>query len=294
MEGKKSFSPEGNMVPMSNNEFHKLSSFIKDKFGIKLTLEKKILLQGRLQRRLRLLNLSSFKEYNNYLFSRIGQIKEIEDLINAVSTNKTDFFRERAHFDFLFSHGLDDLIVHKGKRMISVWSAGCSSGEEPYTIAMTINEYKTLNPRFDFKILATDVSQEMLQIAKLGIYSLNKVPTIPDHMLRKYFYRGKNTYSGKMKVQSVIRQKIDFKHFNLATSDYGSQGKHDIIFCRNVLIYFDRKLQHEILVKLCHQLKPGGFLFVGHSESLIGFSLPLTQIKPTVYFKHTPEANSDG
>ncbi len=276
---------QGSIV-LKQKEFLVLSDFIMKNFGIKMPASKKSLLQGRLQKRLKALNFSDFKEYTDYLFSLEGRQNEVAHLISEVSTNKTDFFREKIHFDFLSSQGLDEYLKKKkDKKYLSVWSAGCSTGEEPYSLAIMLNEYKLRNPEMDYSILATDISPKVLKHAQQGIYEVSKVETVSDSMLKRYFQRGKNEYSNKVRVKKNLSSKIIFQSFNLKSSAYHAMGKHDLIFCRNVLIYFERALQFQILNQLCYQLNPGGYLFLGHSESVIGFKLPIQQIKPTIFVK---------
>ncbi|MGD2035783.1 MAG: CheR family methyltransferase [Bacteroidales bacterium] len=269
---------------LHDKEYLRLSSYIMSQYGIKLPPIKKSLLQGRLQKRLKALDLKNFKEYTDYLFSAAGQKEEIAHMIDAVSTNKTDFFREPIHFKFLLEAGIKEYTAGNSKRL-SVWSAGCSSGEEPYSIAMTLKEYSLHNPGVDFQIIATDISNGVLEHAGIGIYNIEKIEMIPLDLRKKYLLKGKNAYKNKVRIHPEIRKKITFQKFNLVSSKYSSIGKQDFIFCRNVLIYFERELQNRILSQLCQQLFTGGYLFLGHSESITGFDLPLKQIKPTIFRK---------
>jgi chemotaxis protein methyltransferase CheR len=272
-------------ISLHHSEFVRLSSFIMDHFGIKLPPAKKTLLECRLQKRLKVLQIGTFKEYTDYVLSSRGQYEEVSYMIDAVSTNKTDFFREPLHFDFLVRQGIHDYLELSGKQKLSVWSAGCSSGEEPYTIAMVLNELISANTSFDFNIMATDIADSVLRHAVTGIYNEEKTQVIPYNYKKKYLLKGKNAFEHKMKVSAEIRDKIEFRKYNLLSSDYSLVGKFDIIFCRNVLIYFDREIQYRILDQFCRVLKKGGYLFLGHTESINGFSLPLRPIKPTIYTK---------
>jgi chemotaxis protein methyltransferase CheR len=272
-------------ISLEDNEYIRLSDFIVSQYGIKLPPNKKSLLQGRLQKRLRTLQFSNFKDYVDYLFSLQGLQDEVPNMIDAVSTNKTDFFRELNHFDFLTNQGLRAYIETSRKNKLSIWSAGCSSGEEPYSIAMTLKEFSITRLNFDFDILATDISESVIQHAIVGIYNEDKVLMLPESIRHKYLLKGKNEYKNKVRITSELRNKITFKKFNLISNEYSSLRKFDIIFCRNVMIYFERDVQYRILRQFCRILNPGGFLFIGHSESITGFSLPLTQIKPTIFFK---------
>jgi chemotaxis protein methyltransferase CheR len=277
-------------VKLEDHEYLRLSSFIKSQFGIKLPPNKRTLIQCRLQKRLKSLHHSSFKEYVSYLFSPHGLLEEVSCMIDAISTNKTDFFREPVHFDFLLEKGIRDYSEKTKKNKLAIWSAGCSSGEEPYTIAMVMKEFAAENPLFDFNILATDISDSVLQHALVGIYTEEKTQTIPLIYKKKYLLKGKNGYTNKVRVTPELRAKIDFRKYNLLSYDYSTLGKFDIIFCRNVMIYFDREVQYRLLEQFCKNLNPGGYLFLGHSESITGYSLPLRHIQPTIFLKTKSES----
>jgi chemotaxis protein methyltransferase CheR len=270
---------------LSVNDFNRLSKFIMTEYGIKMPPEKKIMLQGRLQRRLKALNMNDFKEYVEYVFSSAGQSEEVIHMMDVVSTNKTDFFREPLHFDFLLSEGLPELVFERQYKNLSIWSAGSSSGEEAYTISIVLSEYIEKNPGLDFSITASDISTKMLKKASEAIYHEDKVADIPLVIKKKYFLRSKNREEKKVKVILPLRDKVSFYRQNLLYLQLASKPEHHIIFCRNVLIYFDRENQFKILTNLCSYLKPGGFLFLGHSESITGFDLPLKNIRPTIFRK---------
>ena len=270
---------------LGTGEFNRLSKFIMNEYGIKMPPEKKVMLQSRLQRRLKALNLTNFKEYVDYVFSPAGQIEEVIHMMDVVSTNKTDFFRESAHFDYLLTDALPELLSIHQYRNINILSAGCSSGEEPYTIAITLSEYKEKHTGFDFSIDASDISTQMLNIAAMGIYSEEKIKEVPHAIKVKYFLRSKNREEKKVRIIPQLRNKIRFFRQNLLQMPSGQAPEYQIIFCRNVLIYFDRENQLSILSRLCSQLIDGGFLFLGHSESITGFDLPVVHIKPTIFKK---------
>ena len=274
-------------IQLEDPDFQRLSSYIMSQFGIKLPPNKKTLLQCRLQKRLKTLQHNSFKEYVDYVFSTKGQQDEVWNMIDAVSTNKTDFFREPQHFEFLLDQGIEEYLQQTGKNRLSVWSAGCSSGEEPYTLSMILKEASQSGRFFDFNIVATDISESVLQHAVVGIYKEEKTHTIPDSYKKKYLLRGKNNYENRVRISSQLRSKVEFMKYNLLTADYSSLGRFDIIFCRNVMIYFEREVQQRLLKQFCKILNPGGYLFIGHSESITGFTLPLKHIKPTIFKKLT-------
>lgn len=272
-------------ISLSDTEFYKLSSFIYSNFGIKLPLSKKVLLEGRLQKRLRATNFSTFKEYIDYVFSDAGA-GEIIHMIDEVSTNKTDFFREAAHFDFLKEIVLPEHVIENDRNPIKIWSSAASSGEEIYTIAITVGEYNLRNsPKVDYSVLGTDISVEILNKAVNAIYLEERVVNIPLEIKRRYFLRSKNKEKRTVKIIPEIRSKTTFQRLNLMDESYSVSDNYDVIFCRNVLIYFDKKTQEDVVRKLCLKLRTGGYFFLGHSESIIGFDLPLKQIKPTIYKK---------
>jgi chemotaxis protein methyltransferase CheR len=273
------------LVSLGDRDFNRLSTYIMSHYGIKLPPAKKTLVQCRLQKRLRAYNMISFSDYIDFLFSSAGRETELSHMIDEISTNKTDFFREAIHFDFLIQTGLNEYLSKTGKKRISVWSAGCSSGEEPYTIAIILKEYAKLQRNIDFTITATDISARVLQMGMQGIYHENKVSVIPYGLKKEYFLRGKNDYNQQVRVNSDIRKAVSFSQFNLLSSDYTSFGMFDIIFCRNVLIYFEREVQYRIISKLCSQLNSGGYLFLGHSDTTMGFTLPLKTVQPSIFNK---------
>jgi chemotaxis protein methyltransferase CheR len=270
---------------LSDAEFRKLSQFIMTEYGIKMPFEKKIMLQSRLQKRLKALNISCFKDYIEYLFSPHGMSEEVIHMMDVVSTNKTDFFRESAHFDYLLSTALPSLYNELGIRNLKIWSAGCSSGEEPYTLAITLSEYKEIHPGFDFSILASDISTKMLQTGVNAVYPEEKVIDIPLTLKKKYLLKSKNREEKKVKIIPSLRNKVEYKRINLLELTPEHQPQFEIIFCRNVLIYFDRPIQYKILKVLCSNIIQGGFLFLGHSESITGLELPVKQLIPTVFIK---------
>lgn len=277
-----------NKVDLLEKDFNRLSKFIHAELGIKMPAVKKVLIESRLQKRLRWLDIETFGEYCDYLLSPRGREVELTNFINKITTNKTDFFREPAHFNYLNDQILPDLIKSwRGERgQLTVWSAGCSSGEEPYTLAMVLDHYKEQNTRlaFDYSILGTDISMEALRTAISGVYSESRIQPLTLEMKKKYLLRSKAKERQLVKIVHNLRKKVNFKILNFMDKKY-SIGKMDIIFCRNVIIYFNKKVQEQTLLKLCDNLKPGGYFFQGHSESIHGFKLPLKNVYPTIYQK---------
>ncbi len=275
---------------LSQKDFLRVSRFIHEECGIKMTESKKVMLEARFQKRLRALDMKSFGEYCDYLFSPEGMECELHHMIDAVTTNKTDFFREPSHFEFLVDIVLPEMIVLRGSsvgRKITIWSAGCSTGEEPYTLAMLINEFAERNAGcgFAWSILATDISTKVLEKAKQAVFESERVTPIPDPLKRKYLLRSKDRNRGLVRIVPELRKTVWFRRLNFMDEDFGMREMIDVIFCRNVIIYFDRPTQTRLLNKFCRQLVPGGYLFLGHSETLHGMDLPLVQVIPTIYRK---------
>jgi chemotaxis protein methyltransferase CheR len=266
-------------------EFNRISEFINQNFGIKLPDHKRIMLQGRLLNRLVKLNFDNFKEYTDYVFSEHGKIQEQQHMIDAISTNKTDFFRESVHFDYLRETVFPEIIEKKLIKPINIWSTACSSGEEAYTIAMVAQDYFGKFSKYDFNILATDISIRMLEKAKTAIYPIQLTMPIPLETKKKYLLKSKDPNKAEVRIIKMLRDKISFEWHNLIDKEYKFQREFDIIFCRNVLIYFSKKDQLHVLNNLTKKLKSGGYLFLGHSESIAQFDLPLQSVSQTVYKK---------
>lgn len=274
-------------ITLLNKEFTRLSDFIYKECGIKMPPVKKILLESRLQKRLKTLHLETFREYCDYLISPEGKNNELPAFIDRITTNKTDFFRNPAHFDFFSKTILPEYINNGGGSSFNVWSAGCSTGEEPYSVAIALEEFKRIRQlgSFDFSILATDISKEVLLKAKRAVYTEEQVAVIPLALKKKYLLKSKDKQRQLVKIIPELRSCIRYGFVNLVSSDYEVKTMFDVIFCRNVLIYFDKKTQDMILNNLIKYLKPGGYLFLGHSESLLETSLVLDSVAPTVYRK---------
>jgi len=285
MEKQPSSTDYFKMNKLSDDEFKKLSKFIFEGFGIKMPEEKRVMLQSRLQKRLKVLNMTTYKEYVDFVFSREGQDEEVIHMIDMVSTNKTDFFREADHFEFLLSQILPEFIEQSNKKTIKVWSAGCSSGEEPYTLAIVMSEFKEQHPEFDFSILGTDISTRILDQAREAIYKEEKADVIPLVLKKKYLLRSKDREKATVRIIQDLRKKISFQRLNFMDNNFNVTDGFDIVFCRNVLIYFNRETQERVINKLCTKLNKGGYLFLGHSESITNMNVPLVRLKPTV-FKH--------
>ena len=271
---------------LSSRDYARLCDLIYAEAGIHLGSGKKTMLEVRIKRRLKALDLGSYGQYCDFLFARQGLKQEIANFIDVVTTNKTDFFREPRHFDFLVGKVLPEFTSRDGggKPML-VWSAGCSTGEEPYTLAMVLSEYAAAHQGFRFRILATDISTTVLAKAETGVYTGEIVNPVPAALRRKYIMGSRDRGSNQVRIVPELRRLIEFRRLNFMDADFGLSELPEIVFCRNVIIYFDRDTQVRLVQKLTRQLAPGGYFFAGHSESLQGMDLPLFPVGPAVYRK---------
>ena len=269
---------------LSDAVFQKFSSLVYQKAGIYLKAEKKELLNARLGKRLRALGMDSFADYYDYVV-RDSSGEELVQMIDVVSTNFTSFFRENSHFELLVSRVLPELTSRVGgKKEVVIWSAASSSGEEPYTIALVSEDFFEKKPDWNYRILATDISTRVLAHAKRGVYSSDRVTKVPNNYLKKYFQRGVGEAAGNVRLKEPIRRRISFERFNLM-DDFPWNATLDVIFCRNVMIYFNRETQQELVNKFYRALAPGGYLFIGHSESISSLQHQFAQIASTAYQK---------
>jgi chemotaxis protein methyltransferase CheR len=268
---------------LKDKEFKRLSELVGREAGIKLPPQKKVMLESRLQRRIKALGMGSCQEYCDYVFSPEGQAEELLHLIDVVTTNTTEFFREPQHFVFLARNVLPLWSDRqKGQRTFSCWSAGCSTGEEPYTLAMALSDEFQGSPH-DFRVLASDISPTVLAKASTGIYPEERLRGVSPEQKKRYILRSKDRDKRLVRIAPELRGKVHFFHLNFMDGVWPLKDQMDAIFCRNVLIYFERPTQQAIVARLCNHLKPGGFLFIGHSESLAGMDLPLRHVAPTIY-----------
>jgi chemotaxis protein methyltransferase CheR len=277
------------IIQISDTLFLKLGKLISSKYGIKMPIEKKIMFQSRMQKRLRELELKSFDEYAGKLLDVNDVTEEFSIMADYISTNKTEFFRENAHFNFL-----TNTILPKFRGQVptyriptmNIWSAGCSSGQESYSISITIEEYiRSSGFQFGYFITATDISTRMLTAAKEAIYPIAQVDEISMDLKQKYFLKSKSQADSKVRVAKEIRDKVRFSYLNLMDDSYQVKDDFNIIFLRNTLIYFEPAVQIKVLTKVLDRLVDGGFLIIGHSESLINMKLPIQSIAPSVYVK---------
>jgi chemotaxis protein methyltransferase CheR len=274
---------------MSDKEFSLFSGLIYNRLGIKMPPVKKLMLVSRLNKRLKFYGYNTYEEYYNFLCSDKGKTDEFNNMIDAVTTNKTDFFREPDHFNILAKKVLPEVVqseIFIERKMVNIWSAGCSTGEEPYTISMVLSDFFSDKKSIgDFHILATDISARVLQSGYEAVYSEGIIEPVTVPMRQKYLMRGTGDKKGLFRIIPHLRKKVNFKQLNLMSKQFNINTKMDIIFCRNVVIYFDKPTQVELFKKFYNQLVPGGYLFIGSSETLYGVNSDFIPAGPTVYRK---------
>lgn len=272
---------------LSLQDFRRLANFIEAYSGIRMPPTKKTMVEGRLRRRARVLGLGSLDAYCRQLFEGGLLAREAVRLIDAVTTNKTEFFREPGHFDFLVEQALPRLLDHSAPpalhRPIKIWSAACSSGAEPYTLAMVLDDFAAKVRGFHFSILATDICTEVLARATTAIYPEDMMDPVPAEFRRRYVMKSRDRSQRSVRMVAPLRAMVQFGRLNLMDDQYPVDTDMDVIFCRNILIYFDKPTQEAVVERLCRHLRPGGYLFVGHTESVAGFCLPLKPVSSSVF-----------
>ncbi len=269
------------MINLKDSEFKELTEYIKKNYGINLSA-KKHLIEGRLSNMLTEKGFTNFSEYIEYIFSDTSGV-EITLLVNKLTTNHTFFMRESSHFDYFRDKILPSLENTVSNRDLRIWSAGCSSGEEPYTLAMILSDYfGPSKARWNTKILATDISVKVLEAAARGIYTEEAISNIPKYWKLKYFNKVDDE---NYQVSDEIKNEIIFRIFNLMDNEFPFKKKFHVIFCRNVMIYFDAKTKMELINKFYDITEPGGYLFIGHSESINKEETRYKYVMPAVYRK---------
>ena len=271
---------------LSAGAYRTLADLVYQHSRIRLGSDKQPMLANRLRKRLRALGLTTYDEYCDVLHSARGP-DEIEQLVDLISTNHTRFFREPEHFNFLTGRILPDLVSRLAAEgsPLRIWCAAASSGEEPYTLAIVLSEYFREHFSVEWQIDASDISHRMLEHAGQGIYPLDTRHALAPDLLRRYFQRGVNVRSGKCRVKAELRRRVHFQRINLFQAEYPVPREQHVIFCRNVMIYFDPPSRATLVQKLTRQLAPGGYLFIGHSESLMGIRHELESVRQSVFRK---------
>jgi chemotaxis protein methyltransferase CheR len=278
------FTDTGSYVPvLGDAEFEFIRHVVGENAGIVLGPNKRQLVQGRLARRLRELRLGSYQEYCEHV--RRSGPEELVGLINALTTNVTSFFRENHHFEALAEYMLPEAMRRNaGSRRIRIWSAGCSTGEEPYCVAMTAADVVP-SVGWDCKVLATDIDSNVIAFGQQGVYPLDRIASLPTERLRSCFQKGTGLQLGKAIVKAQLRAVVTFRVLNLL-HPWPMHGPFDVIFCRNVMIYFDQATRERLVRRFVEMLAPGGYLCIGHAESLHTLDTPVRAVGKTIYRKH--------
>ena len=267
-------------------DFKRLSLFIYDNYGINLYPAKRMLLQSRLLKRLTALGFDSYTEYCDYVLNPETDPSELQEMLECITTNKTEFFRENRAFDFIQQSVLPEFAngPRNGYQFRS-WSAGASTGKEAYTLAMVLSDFASNQKDFRFEILASDISMEVLKLAQTAIYPMEDVQEIPIHYRKKYLLKSKARDNKRIRIVPALRERVKFFWLNLLSDDYNLKDNFDLILCRNTMIYFDRSTQKRIVDKFLQLIHTGGYLVLGQSESLINLSVKMKQVAPSIYKK---------
>ena len=272
---------------ITDEEYRALTDLVRERFGINLGTEKRSMLVGRLQALLNSMGMRTFKEYYEHVRSDPTS-RALLELAGRISTNHTYFYREKAHFDFLLDTALPEIAERRKQRLdfdLRIWSAGCSSGEEPYTLVMLMMEHFGAEySRWDAGILATDISEKVLAFARRGIYPEERLSLLPEHYKKKYF---KRLQTGEWEVADHVKREVTFRRFNLMNERFPFKKPFSMIFCRNVMIYFDEATRDALIRKFHEITEPEGYQFIGHSETLGRDRYPYSYIMPAVYRKES-------
>lgn len=269
-------------LPLSAAGFSTIAGFLRQHAGIELNEDKQSLVQSRLRKHVVAGGFDSYDQYVDHALRQQGSA--LITLVDALTTNKTAFFREADHFRFLETDWLPDACERTGlKRPLRIWSAGCSAGHEPYTLAMVLSEAAERTPGLAFEILATDLCTTVLRTAAAGIYSQVDVAPVPEALRRKYLLRSRSAEDTRVAMGPELRAPLQFKRFNLVTDPYAFEAPFDLIMCRNVMIYFSNATREQVIARMHDVMAPGAHLIVGHSESLSGIRTPLRYVAPTIY-----------
>jgi chemotaxis protein methyltransferase CheR len=279
---RQAVSPADELGRISERNFNRLAAFVQAQTGIKMPPTKRSLVEGRLLRCLRDSNAASVDEYCELVLGGDADEAEVLSLINAITTNKTDFFREPGHFDAMRQIILPGFVQERLGRA-RCWSAASSTGMEAYTMAMVLDDFAQGSPGFDYEILATDIDTNVLAEAQRGVYPLVAFDPVPPALRARYVQRALDPARSEGRIVAGLRRRISFGRLNLMDAHYRVGGPMDLIFCRNVLIYFEKEVQAQVIHRLCDCLRPGGYLVLGHSESIMGLDAPLASVATTVF-----------
>jgi len=281
------FRPEAD-DHLGDADFQRISTLIGRAVGIKLPPGKRLMVEGRLRRRLRALRLPGLADYGHYLFRQGGLESELTHLVNAVTTNKTDFYREPEHFELLQQRLVPQLLAARRERLplLKLWSAASSTGAEPYTIAMVLADLAAQRRDFRFAVLATDISTDVLETGRRAVYPAEQLEPVPPGPRARYVMQARRAGPRpETRIVPELRRLVRFEQLNLMSDTYPYDRDVDVIFLRNVLIYFDKQDQSAVIGRLVGHLRPGGYLLLGHSESMIGSAVAMRQIAPAVFQK---------
>ncbi|WP_375457420.1 CheR family methyltransferase [uncultured Methylobacterium sp.] len=273
---------------LADRHFRSIVDLIERQVGIQLPAAKRTMVEGRLRKRVRALDLDGLEAYGRHLFDEGRLDAEYTHLVDCVTTNKTDFFREPAHFEFLRDVAVPKLATQAGTGplQLKVWSAAASIGAEAYTLAIVLDDMIRRGHRLSFSILGTDISTEVLGRAGDGIYSHEMLAPIPPDLRRRYVMEALDSARREGRIVPELRRRVQFRHLNLMDEHYDVDRDVDIVLCRNVLIYFDKSTQKAVIEHLARHLRPGGYLIVGHSESMAGAgAIGLNQVSSSVFRK---------
>lgn len=278
------FNPMASDRGLSERSFEKVTRFIYETCGIQITPLKRTMVEGRIRKRMRALGIEDLDDYCDYIFSQSDDdaAEEITHFIDSITTNKTDFFREKRHFEYLKESILPEF-SESGRPKLWCWSAASSMGAEAYTMAMVIEEYCRVHRKIDYTILASDLSTAMLSMAVNGRYPAMMLDPVSEDMRKRYIMVARHPEQDEFRIKPNLRSKINFFQLNLMNDRYPLTQKMDVIFCRNVLIYFDKQTQKRVLLRLCENLRSGGYLILGHSETANGIDLPLDSIGSAIF-----------
>lgn len=279
-------APLPGTMHITDKEFQAFRKLIFHEAGISLSDAKRALVASRLARRLRHFGFTSYTQYYNHLMDQDPDGHERVQMVNCLTTNKTNFFRESHHFTFLREHvlpWLQEQVRQGTPARMRFWSAGCSTGEEPYSLAMTVREALPSLANWDLRILASDIDTSVLQAAERGIYTADRLDGVSDAQQRRHFLRGRGQWEGTYQVKPELQQIITFRRINLNEEPWPIRTRFHVIFCRNVVIYFNRETQRRLFERFADALEPNGYLIVGHSEALVGLSERFLPLRGSVY-----------